>query len=114
MSLSKSVYNPDWSNKDVNPDFAVWVRAVSNDPYSAYCSFCKKKFSLSNMGKQALTSHAKNSKRHKRLVDSFMKSSSLREFVEHPKEEKSEEKSGQPLSEFLVKQNAFKAEIIWA
>ena len=43
MSLPKSVYNPDWSDKNINPDFAAWVREVTNDPYSAYCSFCKKK-----------------------------------------------------------------------
>ena len=52
MSLPKSVYNPDWSDKNINPDFAAWVREVTNDPYSVYCSFCKKKFSLSNMGEK--------------------------------------------------------------
>ena len=51
-----------------------WVKEDPNNTNNAQCTLCKSIFSLSNMGKQALVSHAK-SKRHITSVN--IKESSL-------------------------------------
>nr|CAD7264918.1 unnamed protein product [Timema shepardi] len=56
MSLSKynkSKFIPAW----LDDERFFWAQDNKINPYSAFCSVCKKTFSLSNMGKQALTSH---------------------------------------------------------
>jgi len=55
----KTVFNVDWLKDE---KLSPWLRENANDKFSAYCSFCKKTFSLSNMGKQSLASHARSSK----------------------------------------------------
>lgn len=54
--MSKSVFQSSWLNE---ANLASWLRPVKQDPYSAYCLACRRTFSLSSMGKQAVTSHAK-------------------------------------------------------
>lgn len=121
MSFSKSVFNADWANKSINPDFAEWVREVPQNPFSAYCLLCKKIISLSNMGKQALTSHAKrkkhklsaDSKKSSSILDFASKKNALEDCASSPKTSNlmSENKS---LSNFLVQEQSSKAEILWA
>ncbi|XP_055608688.1 zinc finger protein ZFP2-like [Uranotaenia lowii] len=55
-----TVFQDSWTLDD---PFSVWVQRVENKPNYAACSFCEYEFALSNMGRQALVSHAK-SKRH--------------------------------------------------
>ncbi|XP_063219581.1 uncharacterized protein LOC134529431 [Bacillus rossius redtenbacheri] len=59
----KTVFRAEWSQ---DPMYA-WVKGIEINPYSAWCDVCKQKFELSNMGKQALTSHASGAKHRKRL-----------------------------------------------
>ena len=65
----KTVFNKLWLDCNLNPQFVDWLGEVTNSPGQAYCKVCKVAFSLSNMGRQALVSHASSSK-HKKYVES--------------------------------------------
>ncbi|XP_040359009.2 uncharacterized protein LOC120844468 [Ixodes scapularis] len=63
MSTTKKCsYNPDWTNPNVSGHIS-WIQPVKGDPHSTQCTVCRKSFSLSNMGKTAVSSHA-SSKKH--------------------------------------------------
>jgi hypothetical protein len=67
MSANKrTVFNQMWLGY---PEFTVWLKEVKGSPHDAFCSACKTAFSLSNMGKQAVKSHASNA-RHLKQVNS--------------------------------------------
>ena len=65
---SKTVFNLDWADKQLNLQRPKWIEAISNNPYVTRCRICKKTFSLSNMGRQALTSHEEGKKHLKVLM----------------------------------------------
>ena len=54
-------FNIAWTT---HPKYRGWVKAVKENRSQAFCRFCGKTISLSNMGQQALESHAQ-SKKHK-------------------------------------------------
>ncbi|XP_048513397.1 uncharacterized protein LOC125501448 isoform X1 [Athalia rosae] len=54
-------FNEEWLQE---VDFSAWLKAVSGKPHSAQCTWCHTTFSLSNMGRRALSSHAE-SKKHR-------------------------------------------------
>uniref|UniRef100_A0A915IDS2 BED-type domain-containing protein n=1 Tax=Romanomermis culicivorax TaxID=13658 RepID=A0A915IDS2_ROMCU len=58
MPAKKVAFQSSWINPDLHKKWAEWLRAVPNDKHSAYCKLCKKSFSLSNMGRQAIVSHS--------------------------------------------------------
>ena len=60
----QAYFSKDWLT---DPDFKNWL-ADTNDNTAARCKVCHKTFKLSNMGRQALTSHA-SGKSHKKHVD---------------------------------------------
>jgi hypothetical protein len=55
MTVKKTVFNSDWLN---NVAWNGWLSRCVGDVHSARCSVCFKTFSLSNMGQQAVISHA--------------------------------------------------------
>ncbi|KAG0419894.1 hypothetical protein HPB47_003807, partial [Ixodes persulcatus] len=57
----KYSFNLDWTNPDMSTN-ASWIRPVLNDSDSARCTICCKKFTLSNMGKMAITTHVEGKK----------------------------------------------------
>lgn len=59
----KSVFQKLWEDK------YGWVQEDSTSKNHAWCKVCKKQFSLSNMGIQAIISHAA-SKKHVDLISS--------------------------------------------
>ncbi|XP_048512809.1 uncharacterized protein LOC125501482 [Athalia rosae] len=61
--VNKCSFNKLW----ILDDALSWVRPVSTDPYSAFCTLCKVPIFLSNMGESALTSH-KDGKKHKAMA----------------------------------------------
>lgn len=63
MTTFKCTFVQDWTNPE-HCQFAAWVRPVESNTNAAYCVLCRKQFSLSNMGRRALTSHAE-SKKHR-------------------------------------------------
>lgn len=59
MANKKCLFNKLWLDSKVFPEFSGWLDLVVSDANSAYCQVCLKSFKLSNMGKQAIVSHAK-------------------------------------------------------
>lgn len=76
--MSASKFNPAWLDSKLFPEFKPWLREVENDPRSAMCVVCKKKFSLSNMGKRAVTSHMSHDKFLKTIHNVFKESPARR------------------------------------
>src|SRR4051794_14817143 len=74
---SKCVFNSDWTLS--NPDWAKWLKLVPNDKFSAQCLLCRKSFTLSNMGRQVVESHAKSMK-HQKLSTTSPSQTSLFDF----------------------------------
>lgn len=73
----KTVFNVEWLKDET---LSPWLRENANDKFSAYCSFCKKNFSLSNMGIQSLTSHARSSK-HSKIISIEKKNYGMHMFL---------------------------------
>lgn len=63
MADKKTKFNQKWLHI---PEFS-WVAEVPNQSNNAHCQICNTTFSLSNMGKQALTSHM-NGKKHGNII----------------------------------------------
>lgn len=75
--MSKSCcFQLDWLNPSIEPDWSTWLRQVNEDPHKALCSICRKIINLSNMGRQAVKSHASYSK-HIRLCKVLAKTPSI-------------------------------------
>lgn len=67
MSFSKhSIFNPEWLDRTLSPEFSSWILPVTTNKYQASCTVCKKNFELSNMGRRAVTSHMKSATHVKR------------------------------------------------
>ena len=83
MSKDHSTFLDDWLK---DPEFSGWVPKVPNDSLSAKCKFCKKTFTLSNMGRQALVSHAIGKKHLKNVhsISTFFKSSNSSKSSSQP------------------------------
>ena len=47
------------------PEFADWLDEVNGSAGEAFCKVCKVTFSLSNMGRRSVVSHADSSKHKK-------------------------------------------------
>ena len=60
-------FSSDWLT---DPDFVQWFVSVPEST-NTKCKLCKKTFSLSNMDRQALTSHASGQK-HIKVVNVFL------------------------------------------
>lgn len=76
--MRKTAFSIKWCDNEQY----LWVKEVPTDKFSAYCSLCKTKFSLSNMGKTALISHM-NGKKHRELINN--KNSSFSLLLHHTK-----------------------------
>lgn len=73
----KTVFNVDWlTDESLSP----WLRENANNKFSAYCCFCKKNFSLSNMGKQSLAIHSRSSK-HTSIISTEKKNYGMQIFL---------------------------------
>lgn len=56
-----------------------WLRAVKNDPSSAYCILCDSEFKIDSKGESSLTRHADGEK-HKSKANSAATSKPLTSF----------------------------------
>ncbi|XP_028293606.1 uncharacterized protein LOC114456189 isoform X2 [Gouania willdenowi] len=57
--MGKCKFNEAWQDKQA---FCHWLKPVDNNVFEAFCTVCKKKIQLGNMGMKALESHAKSGK----------------------------------------------------
>lgn len=60
----KARLNVLWTDRNELPDLADWVERYEKNNNTAFCKFCCKIIELSNIGKNALVSHA-NEKIHR-------------------------------------------------
>lgn len=127
-------FQSDWL---IDPDFNFWLAEVKNDSQSAKCKLCNVTFSLSNMGKTAIKSHAKGLK-HISKVKNCKTTTTLKSFLSQPQQSSTEttnhdssekliisnpimNQENEPrirgsqniLSSFLLKEEVSRAEIIW-
>ena len=70
MPGDKTHFKLDWINPQINLQWSTWLAVVKDDVFSALCNKCHVKFSLSNMGVQAVKSHESSAK-HKRVMESM-------------------------------------------
>lgn len=75
MSRKKTIFKQSWL---LDPELS-WLKAVKEDNNTAFCELCRNKFSLSNMGKQAIKSHMSGTK-HKTAQVCNSSSQSLKAF----------------------------------
>ena len=118
----------DWMAK---AEFKDWLLPELSDYTKARCRLCMKSFSLSNMGLQALRSHAQG-KKHQSALHRSQKSPSVFGFAQKgDDQEPSTSKSGEEpatsvmrssaeqlksnaVSKFTLTKEQHKAEILWA
>nr|XP_042895472.1 uncharacterized protein LOC110282235 [Parasteatoda tepidariorum] len=114
----KTSFKTEWMEI---PHYAPWLRECLTDKFSAVCKLCNSVFSLSNMGKQALTSHQK-SRKHKKAIISRNMSNDLRSaFGEQDSTTKNlvfnslnePAKKDATLVSFLRSESVSEAEILW-
>lgn len=123
----RTVFNLEWTDECLNPQWARWIQPVKNDPYKAYCRFCLKTFTLSNMGRQAILSHERSAK-HKKIIDGEKKQMKISQsFAVPAKSDKAEVSSPNAgiyreqdcasgsniLTNYVNREDVSIAEIIW-
>lgn len=138
-SKKKTVFNPDWTNPNLNHEWAEVFKEIKGDPFSAYCKLCSKSFSLSNMGRSALTSHQRCSVHLKKVAAKQGTPSTLLVLTKYtsdkkkyPQTESNDEQSVPSTSNsinddhnlpsmhksaneiFFTSENVLEAEILWA
>ena len=70
-------FNKEWMGR---VEFKDWLLPEPSDNTKAKCIFCKRSFSLSNMGEPAIKSHAQG-KKHQNAVKGTGKSTSVLYFL---------------------------------
>jgi len=110
----RTFFNTKWLEDD---EFKPWL-AQSKKQNEARCKVCKKDFDLSNMGRQAVVSHAAG-KKHKECnikISSFFKPpTSSKEVIniDSVEEINQTSKSQTILEVVMSNSDKFKAEILW-
>ena len=77
----KTVFNRNWLDPLLHPEWCNWLAESHTDIYSGRCVVCKKTFKLSNMGPQAIISHASYPK-HQENVKARAKQHSVSHYFE--------------------------------
>ena len=70
-------FNLDWMNKE---EYKDWLLPEHSDNTKGRCKFCRKTFSLSNMGEPSLKSHAQG-KKHQGILQRREKNPSVMGFL---------------------------------
>ena len=58
--IRNSVFNSEWQDQRLNPEFWSWIKPVATNRHQAKCTVCNNNFELSNMGRRAVRSHLKS------------------------------------------------------
>lgn len=88
----KTYYVKTW------PEKYFWVGAATGSENYATCNICPKTFSLSNMGENALISHAK-SKRHKDKVNQIKSEKNImKKYFKKPEDSSTSSSNNSKLS----------------
>lgn len=63
--MAKTLFNSDWCDKKLKPDWAKWLEPDPKDIYFTKCLECKRTFQLSNKKRQTIIIHEKGPKHEK-------------------------------------------------
>lgn len=85
MPSYKTAYKSTW---ELDPIFSKWIQPVKENCYEAWCTHCRCKIFLSNMGRQALVSHSKG-KKHQSNQSAGNRSMALQAFWKSTSEQSS-------------------------
>lgn len=110
--IRKCKFNPAWKN---DPAFSTWLQDVIGDVYSAYCTGCKKKIDLGNMGIGALKSHCKG-KTHLLRNKNSTSSNKLENFFPSNDKPVSSAPSISQVNQMTLpstSEDVIKAEVLW-
>lgn len=77
MAPRKTHFNDNWLS---DSNYSQWIARCHTSDTNAYCDWCKKKFSFSNMGNAALSSHIKSAK-HQKFLTSKANNQSIENFI---------------------------------
>ena len=78
-SSRKTLFNEQWVDPQLYPEFAGWLKGLSGDKTKAFCAICRKSFALSNMGREAVNSHARGTT-HQKVKELKKSQPSLQSF----------------------------------
>ena len=81
MSANRSLFNIEWQDKRLNPEFSTWIKSVPNNRFQAHCSLCLKNFELSNMGRSAVVSHLKSASHVRKTTTDGSSSHTITSFI---------------------------------
>jgi len=128
----RTVFNLDWLDGQLHPDWVSWLREVPKNHHKARCKICSKDFELSNMGQTSVLSHAKSFGHQKRLSDAdASKQQAISRFFKSKEDSSVGVNTNKPdsppkhatgaapkatstLNQFVVREDVTRAEIIWA
>jgi hypothetical protein len=80
----KTLFNELWLDAIIHPEFAGWLQKHPKSTQDAFCNGCKTVIHLSNMGRQAISSHAKSVKHLKFVESSMRQQSNLSSYLKPP------------------------------
>lgn len=91
----KTRFDENWLLEE---DFKIWLGRIEKDDNSARCLKCLKTFSLSNMGRKALTDHQKGKKHIAKMI-----TPKDREMIkDHFKKQGTENLNAEPIQEKVM------------
>jgi hypothetical protein len=114
MTPTKS--NQLWLKEE---NFKKWLEFSEKDENSAKCKLCQSTFSLSNMGKQALSSHVRSKKHQQNTAAANSSSSVLTAWASKPTQPSVPTNLDNPtplnntIDSYVMKEDVLKAEIYW-
>jgi len=114
--MKPTKFNQLWLKED---NFKKWLEFNEKDENSAKCKLCQSTFSLSNMGKQALSSHVRSKKHQQNTAAANSSSSVLTAWASKPTQPSVPTNLDNPtplnntIDSYVMKEDVLKAEIYW-
>jgi hypothetical protein len=80
----KTVFSELWLDPHFYPEFVPWLHKNPKSTHEAFCNGCKTIIHLSNMGRQAISSHAQSAKHVKYINSLTNRQGNLKSFLQPP------------------------------
>lgn len=80
-TAKKTFFNQRWLLDNLHNEEWKYIKEVESNPNVAFCKLCSKSFSLSNMGKRAISSHFEG-KQHKARLKIMKTSATMNKYVQ--------------------------------
>ena len=114
----KSSFQDEWLSNEV---YKKWVKKVTDDKHKAYCKVCMKSFSVSGLGVKALEIYSKGKIHMQKCPSNQQQLQFQLDKSDEPADSSGNKDQSTPTcikqttaQSCFIKQNAIKAEIMWA